>query len=152
MVRGTGRVGAGPAHEMSQLAGPGAVRRGARAARWGLVLAGALLTAGCQTTAPPQVPTVRRTRLMVARSGNQARLQWESDARVYYTVLFSDTPQVADSWHPLPEASNLSGTGDTMALEVAVPPQAAARRFDLVATERPVTSVRDLRRRRTSGP
>jgi len=118
----------------------------------GMVLAGMLLAAGCQTAGPVQVPTVRTTRLMVARSADRARLQWESDARGYYTVLYSDTPQVADTWHPLPTVNNVQGTGGTMEVDIEVPPQATARRFDLVATERPVTSVRDLRRRRSSGP
>jgi len=112
----------------------------------------ALLLGACATSPEAKVPHAKRTRMMVARSESKVILEWESSPRVYYTVLYSDTPQVLESWLPLEEAWNLPGNGQTMTLHLALPPQAALRKFDLVATARPLQSVTDLRKRRTGGP
>lgn len=87
-----------------------------------VLLTWAAAGAGCVTEEiAPEDVAVAASRLVVARSGSVVHLSWQSQSDLTYTLLFSDRRDARARWRPLPEASNLRGTGGPMNFTDQVP-------------------------------
>lgn len=62
-----------------------------------------------------------RTQLISATANDLTILNWSSRTDMIYTVMVSDRFTSAQ-WQPLPEGTNLRGTGDTMELRIKEDP------------------------------
>ncbi len=83
-------------------------------------IAGSLLT-GCVTVTDLDTSTERHAPLMVARSGENALLSWDSKVGATYTILYTDGPRQLAEWRPLPSAEQVRGTGREIRLEDRLP-------------------------------
>jgi hypothetical protein len=66
------------------------------------------------------VPVIETT-LIVTRAGNTATLQWKSDPRVFYTVVYASRKDAKAEWKPLPGYVKIRGSGETITITDKVP-------------------------------
>ena len=98
------------------------------AAVLGLFLLG-LLSACVQQRIIPRDPLTRAD-LIITRSAEDVQLQWESDPKMLYTVMYLDTKKKGSPWQPLPHGIKLLGTGKTIQV-LDQPPANTMRRYRL---------------------
>jgi pectin methylesterase-like acyl-CoA thioesterase len=99
-----------------------------RAVLWGgracsaamLLLAAGMLFTGCVTYEEERLASGRQTTLTVARAGDTVAIQFPTDKGYSYTVLYTASLN-SGAWQPLPNGSNIQGTGDIVSLEDHVP-------------------------------
>lgn len=90
------------------------------------LLAACLLgSAGCATTSAPgdDVASAPRNRVKFMRTqvGDRVTLQWESNEKTSYSVVYTTSLLERRPWKPLPEFTDLPGTGSTMTIVFTSP-------------------------------
>ena len=74
-----------------------------------------MLLSGC-VSEPVNRAAEGSTTLMVSRSGDEAVLQWKSHPDYLYTVVYAPSLKSKTVWQPLPQATRVRGTGDTLSV------------------------------------
>lgn len=75
---------------------------------------------GCKTVRVEEQPYSAVT-LMVARNPDEAVLTWSSRKGEVYTILFAESRGSGARWQPLPQASRVIGTGETITVRDRIP-------------------------------
>lgn len=79
--------------------------------------------AGCATTQSVDELEAGRTSLVVVEVEGEVQMSWSSSVGRSYTILYADSANPrADEWSPLPNHTNLRGTGRTMTARDRLPP------------------------------
>lgn len=76
--------------------------------------------AGCVTYEEERVAPSRQTTLTVARAGEAVAIQFPTEKNLSYTVLYASNLN-SGVWTPLPNGTNIQGTGGIVSLEDHVP-------------------------------
>jgi hypothetical protein len=87
------------------------------AAAGGLVLCCFL---GCVRT-DHRKEALSKTALMVGRDGTGTTLQWKSRKDERYTIMYREGKSPGARWLPLPQATEIVGTGETMVVKDTSP-------------------------------
>lgn len=83
----------------------------------------ALLAMGAaRADAPKRALQPIETTLIITRVDDVATLQWDSDARAYYTVLYATRRDAKAHWQPLPGCVRIRGTGERITITDKIPP------------------------------
>ena len=87
-----------------------------------------LTVCGCVTRTV--LPPLSTTALIVTRSGNEARLQWESSPDALYTLLYAKNRSAKAQWTTHEDCIRRRGTGRIMSL-VDIVDRGSPRRYRL---------------------
>ncbi|MBN1270272.1 MAG: hypothetical protein JXB04_11845 [Kiritimatiellae bacterium] len=68
-----------------------------------------------------ELPTIEAT-LVITRVEGTATLQWESDPRALYTVVYAARRDAKAKWQPLPGYVKLRGNGERITITDKIPP------------------------------
>lgn len=60
-----------------------------------------------------------KTRLTIAKDVNGVQLQWQSEKDLRYAILYQDPASRDPRWNPLPDFSEIRGTGDIMLVRLS---------------------------------
>lgn len=86
------------------------------------LLLAVLLSAGCQALmVREEEKPLNDTVLMVSRGSDEAVLSWTALRGVRYMVLYADTRSAGARWQPLPHATLVTGTGETVTVKDVIP-------------------------------
>lgn len=77
-----------------------------------MALACGLFVGGCTTVVTVSQP--RNAPLIVARTGGEALLSWQSRTGEWYTLLYADGAKTGVDWLPLPGAERVAGNGQEL--------------------------------------
>lgn len=81
-----------------------------------------LLPSGCVTREIIEDdPSAISTTLLVSQCGDVATLQWNSDKKIMYTVLYTSERGAGATWQKLPGHSNIRGTGEKITITDRIP-------------------------------
>lgn len=98
-----------------------------------LLLLTALWLTGC-ATAPKPVEFPVSPMMATTFTGGETTITWKAEAGQTYTVYYSDAPAgKLPGWKPLPQGSNLRGTGQQMTITDKPAGDNSSRRYMLLA-------------------
>ncbi|MFA7257293.1 MAG: hypothetical protein WC047_06955 [Kiritimatiellales bacterium] len=96
-----------------------------------LVLLTGILLSGCATAPSPFEFPVSPT-MATTLSGGETTITWKAAAGQTYTVYYTDAPLgKLPGWKPLPQGTNLRGTGEQMTI-TDKPGNGSTRRYLLL--------------------
>ena len=83
------------------------------------------LSMGCATPSPTatkdRVGTDKRTKMIRTQVEDQVTLQWNSEPRVVYGVLYTQNAKIRESWKILPGFESIQGTGKKLQVTFSAP-------------------------------
>ena len=102
-----------------------------------LILLTALILAGC-ATAPAPVEFPVSPRMATSYANGETIMTWKAISDQTYTVYYTDAPRgkLAD-WKPLPQATNLRGSGKQISITDKTGPDVPRRYLLLTGDQKP---------------
>lgn len=96
-----------------------------------------LMLTGC-STAPAPVTFPVSPKMATSCAGGETTITWKSSSNLTYTVYYTDAPlgKLAD-WKPLPQSTNLRGTGQQITISDKAGAESSRRYLLLTGDQKP---------------